>query len=419
MEADGYRIERRSLCTKEQRKEIRTLLKGNAIEKTQQYISDILSSNALLGKALEASKSANDKTYPERCAEEHGDILTLYGDDSEAIATAHITEHGFYKKLQLHFWLGQSTESVRERDKRKLHYLKKDSHGKLFPNDIRKICITPKVTAIKKYHFDEVLTRGYIYSGCPILNEFMGILQDEIKRTEASLELGLGLDSCPKKSIGSMGKWLLDNLFGLKIGDRKKHQGIWVHFIESGDIPRDAIFGFWEQNMLTDEIEQPDFAPEPEPMATAIAPESVPEKPTENRTDFEQLIFSIGKSVLASETFTSRNSQTTEHFFENTGLSFSPAENQPILGQNFTPPSAPIATAIAPIITTPEPEPVAIAATPKYRQGDRLWWWSICGRKWLEAQVIKAGQRLEEMVIRLIANDHDVYLDGGDRIAPV
>lgn len=405
MEADGYKIERRSLCTKKQRKEIRALLKGNAIEKTQQYISDILLSSALLGRELEASKAANDKTYPERCSEVHGTILELYGDDSEAIAAAHITEPGFHKKLQLHFWLGQSTESVRERDKRKLHYLKKDSHGKLFPNDIRKICLTPKIVAIKKHRLDEILTRGYIHAECPIMNEFRDILQDENKRNEASLELGIGLDACPQKSIGSMGKWLLDNLFGLGIGDRRKQDGILIYPIESGDIHRDTIFGFWEQNMIIDELEQPDFTPAPEPMTTAIAPE--------NRSDSDQLIFSIGKSDPPPESFMDKDSQTTDHFFKNTALNFSPPE--------ITPPATPAPVAIAE--TQGEKgsekeknrlETVAIAETQTitldsshpltdYKAGDKVWFRCLyrTSGQWVQGEIDAFIQDAQGTALRI------------------
>ncbi|BAW97948.1 hypothetical protein NIES970_29110 (plasmid) [[Synechococcus] sp. NIES-970] len=300
---EGYQVIEQSFCDKGQRKKIRKLLDGGCHQQVQQYIADILASKPKLGEALKVSKGTFDQTYPDKCAEVHGDLLTLYGDDSEAIAQAHLTQRNFYRKLQLHFWLQQQQKAVKQRDERKLQFLCRSNEGKLFQSDVTQVALSVTVKAMRKLGLADILQRGYIASNCPHIERIKQILNDDDQRQDFSRQLRLGLDDCPRKSPVAILGFFLKNLLGLDVtrdaegkAIRSKREGVLITPIDFGDIDRESIFQFWEENSILDDLEE--------------------EKITTKADHFLKTnIFSIEKNDPVPETSIQQGLQRADHFF--------------------------------------------------------------------------------------------------------
>ena len=314
---EGYQIIEQSFCDRGQRKKIRRLLDDGCHKQIRKYIADILASQPKLGEDLKASKATFDQTYPEKCAEIHGDLLTLYGDDSEVIAQAHLTQRNFYRKLQLHFWLNQDQEAVKQRDERKLKFLRESNEGRLFQNDVHQMTFSVTVQAMRELGLADILTRGYVSSDCPHIERIKQILNDNQQRQNFSRQLRLGLDDCPRKSPVAISAFLLKNLLGLDVARdaegkavRCKREGILVTPIDFGEIDREAIFQFWAQNIILDDIE---------------------EKKTASQADhfWKDKNFLIEKNDPVPETTIQQGLQPADHFSSNSRSSQTTPENEP------------------------------------------------------------------------------------------
>ena len=194
---------------------------------------------------LEVLREKRSKTEAERLKEHKGNLKQKYQVD----VTPELVEKddkGWYRKLQLHYYLTVGERFLPGRDKKKLATLMEEG-GSLFKPDINKQCLGAIVYALKALNIEQFFDANMVFSKHS-LKDWFEVLNNPMTRGQIRTILGVTINAQKDTPIAVANRIL--KLLGLKLeltgstgGRDNKHriyQGCRINPDE-----RDKVFAKW------------------------------------------------------------------------------------------------------------------------------------------------------------------------------
>lgn len=249
---DGYKIEFDADPDPEKRalQEKKSLVTNEEIIENKEacygeYCQKVVDAEIPGDRELEVLREKRSKTEAERLKEHKGNLKQKYQVD----VTPELVEKddkGWYRKLQLHYYLTVGERFLPGRDKKKLSTLMEEG-GSLFKPDINKQCLGAIVYALKALNIEQFFDESAIFSKHS-LKDWFEVLNNPMTRGQIRTILGVTINAQKDTPIAVANRIL--KLLGLKLeltgstGGRENKHRIYKGCRINPD-ERDKVFAKW------------------------------------------------------------------------------------------------------------------------------------------------------------------------------
>ena len=210
-----------------------------------EYCQKVVDAEITGDRELEVLREKRSKTEAERLKEHKGNLKQKYQVD----VTPELVEKddkGWYRKLQLHYYLTVGEKFLPARDKKKIAKLMEEG-GSLFKPDINKQCLGAIVYALKALNVEQFFDESAIFSKHS-LKDWFDLINNPMTRGQIRTILGVTINAQKDTPIAVANRIL--KLLGLKLeltgstGGRDNKHRIYKGCRINPD-ERDKVFAKW------------------------------------------------------------------------------------------------------------------------------------------------------------------------------
>ena len=207
---------------KSAKEEIKGLVKDNQEENYNQENQSISAQKNPSDAELNELKDKKKKSKEDRHRLRKGDLCRRYATEDISPEMVKKDDEGWFGKLTLHYYLTTGKPFLKERDKKKVEQLTKNSPGKGFTPDVNKALLSAQIMAIERINFKQFFDPSKVFTH-ENLREWFELICQSINRQQIKEYLNMGIHLEEDTPIGFVQR-SLRSLFGIQltcIGQRR------------------------------------------------------------------------------------------------------------------------------------------------------------------------------------------------------
>ncbi|MDJ0731588.1 MAG: DUF3854 domain-containing protein [Crocosphaera sp.] len=204
------------------KEEIQGMIKANQEENYNQENKSISAKKNPSDAELNELKEKKKKSKEDRHRQRKGELCRRYGTEEISPEMVKKDDEGWFGKLTLHYYLTTGKPFLKERDKKKVEQLTKNSPGKGFTPDVNKSLLSAQIMAMERINIKQFFDPDKVFTH-DNLREWFELICQPVNRDQIKEYLNMSISPERDTPVG-VGQRLLMSLLGIQltcIGQRR------------------------------------------------------------------------------------------------------------------------------------------------------------------------------------------------------